>query len=63
MRISTCKYMRYKMKIATDNDHCSMCHTNLETLEHIFLNCPHTLAFTDKLHKFIKDNLDVNYND
>ena len=42
MRISTCKYMRYKMNIAKDNDQCSLCHMSLETLEHIFIHCQHT---------------------
>ena len=34
MRISTCKYMRYKMRIAKDNDQYSLCQGALETLEH-----------------------------
>merc|ERR1712240_953787 len=61
MRISTCKYMRHKMKIVMDDGLCIHCKTELETLEHIFLKCPHTLLFINKLQKFIKDNIDVTY--
>ena len=49
MRISTCKYMRYKMRIAKDNDQCSLCQGALETLEHIFIQCSHTNIFKNRL--------------
>ena len=63
MRISTCKYMRYKMRIARDSDQCSLCGTALETLAHIFLYCPQTIEFRDKLKKFIIDKIYRNYRD
>ena len=37
MRISTCKYMRYKMNIEKSSPYCSHCSSSLETLPHIFL--------------------------
>ena len=63
MRISTCKYMRYKMHIAKDNNQCSLCKEALETLEHIFLNCSHTKKFKSRLNNFIKDKVDREYKD
>ena len=63
MRISTCKYMRYKMKIAPDNGQCSLCKDSLETLEHIFLNCSHTKIFCNTLFSFIKDKIDREFRD
>ena len=63
MRISTCKYMRYKMKIVKDNGQCSLCDESLETLEHIFLSCSHTKAFCDKLKCFIQNNIDREFRD
>ena len=42
MRISTSRYMRFKMSIVRDNPICCSCKLHLETLTHIFLNCPHT---------------------
>ena len=50
MRISTCKYMRFKMRIAKDNDQCSLCQGGLETLEHIFIQYPHTNIFKNILN-------------
>ena len=38
-RISTCRYMRHKMRIDLDSPRCSLCNGDIETLEHIFLNC------------------------
>ena len=63
MRISTCKYMRYKMQIAKDSDQCSLCNSALETLAHIFLYCPYSIAFTDKLNTFIRDNIYRDFRD
>ena len=63
MRISTCKYMRYKMKIVKDNGQCSLCDKYLETLEHIFLNCSHTKAFCEKLSNFIRNSIDREFRD
>ena len=63
MRISTCKYMRYKMHIARDSDQCSLCNSALETLAHIFLYCPYSKVFTDRLNKFITDNIFKDFRD
>ena len=63
MRISTCKYMRYKMHISRDSDQCSLCGSALETLSHIFLHCPYSKAFTDRLHKFIRDKIFTEFRD
>ena len=63
MRISTCKYMRYKMHIARDSDQCSFCNSALETLAHIFLYCPYSKVFTDRLNKFITDNIFKDFRD
>ena len=63
MRISTCRYMRYKMNIVKDTDQCSLCHVALETLEHIFFHCPSTKAFNNKLNAFISDQVDIDFRD
>ena len=63
MRISTCKYMRYKMRIAKDNDQCSLCQGALETLEHIFIQCSHTNIFKNRLKTFINNKIDREYRD
>ena len=47
-RISTCRYMRHKMRIDLDSPRCSLCNGDIETLEHIFLNCYHTQEFVKK---------------
>ena len=45
-RISTCRFMRHKMRIDLDSPRCSLCNGDIETLEHIiFLNCYHTQEF------------------
>ena len=64
MRISTSRYMRHKMKLETTNI-CSFCNDPdvLETLEHIFLHCPHSQAFFHKLKSFIIENFDTSYVD
>ena len=53
LRISTCKYMRFKMNIVKDNGRCSLCNGTLETLEHIFLNFPNTKIFIRSLNIFV----------
>ena len=62
-RISTCKYMRFKMGIEKDNPMCSMCKSHLETLPHIFLKCHHTLQFLIRLRTFIQLKIDPNFRD
>ena len=63
MRISTCKYMRYKMNIEKSSPYCSHCSSSLETLPHIFLQCSHTLDFKSRLNAFITLKLDHQYRD
>ena len=53
MRISTSRYMRFKMSIVRDNPICCNCKLHIETLTHIFLNCPHTKSFIILLRSFI----------
>ena len=55
--------MRYKMHFARDSDQCSLCNSALETLPHIFLYCPYSKAFTDRLYKFITDNIFTDFRD
>ena len=56
MRISTCK-------IVKDNGQCNLCNNALETLTHIFLDCTHTKAFTDRLSIFIRNKVDQDFRD
>ena len=52
--------MRYKMRIAKDNDQCGLCQGALETLEHIFIQCSHTNTFKNT---FINNKIDREYRD
>ena len=62
LRISTCKYMRYKMKI--DNDYnCSKCSNGVETLDHIFIHCNVTNKFIIELNSFICKYIVTDYKD
>ena len=63
MRISTCRYMRYKMKIEKHSPNCSLWQSSLETLPHIFLQCSHTVMFKSRLNAFISLKLDHHYRD
>ena len=63
MRISTSRYMRFKMGIVRDNAICCNCKLHLETLTHIFLNCPHTKSFIILLRSFILLKVDPMYRD
>ena len=62
MRIATCKYKRYKMKLATE-DTCSLCADHIETLDHIYLNCKFSRHFVSLLTIFIRNNIDPLYKD
>jgi hypothetical protein len=62
MKIATCRYMRFKMYIDKDSPYCFRCN-KLETLDHIFMKCPHTLNFIHQLNSFIRFNLDLDYFD
>ena len=63
MRISTSRYMRYKMRIVLDNPNCLKCTNNIETLPHIFINCHHTKSFLSILRTFILLKIDPLYRD
>ena len=63
MRITTCRYMRYNMKIVTDNANCCLCNNALETISHIYLQCPHTLDFVNILNDNIRLKIDHSYRD
>ena len=63
MRISTCRYMRYKMKIDTDSPECIYCEGKVETLVHIFLECPKSISLLENLQEYIVNNMISNYSD
>ena len=63
MRITTCKYMRFKMGIVSDSPMCSLCNSELETLPHIFLKCSHTISFLGRLRSFILLKIDPHFRD
>ena len=59
--IATSKYMRYKMKIETSHE-CSHCLANtIETLKHIYMDCPRSQNFYNMVVNFIKINLDNSF--
>ena len=63
MRISTCRYMRNKMKIDTDSHNCIYCTSELETLPHIFINCPKTNYLVSLLESCLKNSVVKDYRD
>ena len=63
MRISTCRYMRFKMQIDRDSPNCGLCHGPIESLPHIYLHCPMTIQFVGSIVDFITTHIDVTYND
>ena len=63
MKISTCRYMRYKMKIDTESAQCYHCNSGLETLPHIFLTCPVTKSFLGKVVDCIVNSIQGDYSD
>ena len=63
MRISTCRYMRYKMKIDNESAQCYHCNAELETLPHIFLTCPVTIRFRENVVDCIVNSLQSDYSD
>ena len=60
-KISTCRYMRHKMKIDLDSPMCSLCNEEIETLAHIFLKCAVTQEFTNQVNTFIRNKLENSY--
>ena len=63
MRISTCRHMRFKMKIDKNSPNCIYCPSSVETLVHIFLECPKTVTLVDYLKQCIIENLVNDYSD
>ena len=63
IRISASRYIRLKMSIVRDNPICCNCKLHLESLTHIFLNCPHTKSFISLLRSFILLKIDPTYRD
>ena len=63
MRISTCKYKRFKMKLSP-NDKCTKCNNNeIETLKHLFLECPASLSFMEAINRLISERVEPGYSD
>ena len=59
--IATSKYMRYNMKI-NSSFNCAQCHPgSVETLEHIYIECPKHDIFFKRVDDFIKNFIEPNY--
>ena len=63
LRISTCKYMRFKINIFKYNDQCGLSNGALKTLEHIFLYCPNTKICNRSLNIYIRHKICRQYRD
>ena len=63
MRISTCRYMRFKIKIDFESTNCRYCSSKPETLQHIFLECPIAIMLSIYVEHLIIANIDTDYND
>ena len=63
MRISTCRYMRNKIKIDIDSPNCIYCTSELETLSHIFIDCPKTNYLVSLLESCLKNSVVKDYRD
>ncbi len=63
MRVSTCRYSRFKMKIDRESGFCYQCKDEMETLYHIYLVCPMSLLLRSRVSRYIRDNLDNRYED
>ena len=63
MEIATNKYHRFKMKIDKSYN-CTFCTPEqIETLEHIYLKCPKTFQFRQKITDNIQQFLEPNYSE
>ena len=60
--IATSKYIRYKMKIETSHEGSHCLANNIETLKHIYMECPRTQKFYKMVVNFIMINLDNDFN-
>ena len=63
MRISTCRHMRFKMKIDKISPNCIYCPSSVETLVHIYLECHKTITLAHYLKQCIIENLVSDYSD
>ena len=61
MRILTCRYMQKKMKIDTDIPNCIYCTSELETLPHIFIDCPKSNSLVSLLESCLKNRVVKDY--
>jgi len=57
-RILPTKELLFRMKIAHD-DVCSFCHAEVETLEHLFVNCEHSRSLWDQLETYLSHKCDT----
>ena len=62
-RVSTCRYMRYRMNIDRQTGNCYNCNTVLETLMHIYIECPITNLFVARVNRLIKGKIDPSNSD
>jgi hypothetical protein len=51
------------MKIVTDSPNFNLCNNALETISHIYLQCPHTLASVNVLNDTTRLKIDHSYRD
>ena len=63
MKTSTCRYMRFKMNIDTESPNCIYCTSQLESLEHIFLECTKTTILVSNIENFILEKISSDYHD
>ena len=62
-RITTSRYMRFKMKIDNVSGNCYNCKTVPETLPHIFIDCPISKLFVARVTRLITERIDNTYED
>ena len=63
MRISSCRYMRFKMKIVVKSPSCRYCSSKPVTLQHIFLECPIAIMLSIYVEHLIIAKIDPDYNE
>jgi len=62
MKIATSKHLRHKMKIE-HSPYCHICKDVCESISHIYLECPKTLAFLEQIEELIRVKIDDSYSD
>ena len=63
LRISTCRYKRFKMNIEKTSPLCYHCSLELETLPHIYLQCKKSAEFLNSVENCIINNFQEDYQD